>query len=81
MTLTSNEQIHRMFFVQTSKPPPRMHQKLTEHEKLYKQNNQLSTKSRTLITGYVHNFVEFRASKPVVSIFLILRKSAVYLLP
>jgi hypothetical protein len=34
-----------MFFVQTCTLPPRMHQKLTKHEKFCKQNNQLSTKS------------------------------------
>jgi hypothetical protein len=34
-----------MFFVQTSTPPPRMHQKLTKHEKFDKQNNQLPTES------------------------------------
>jgi hypothetical protein len=34
-----------MFFVQTSTPPPRMHQKLTNHERFYKQNNQLPTKN------------------------------------
>ena len=45
MTLTPNEQIHRIMFVQTSTPIPRMHQKLTEHEGYYKQNNQLSTKT------------------------------------
>jgi hypothetical protein len=36
---------YRMFFVQTSTPPPRMHQKLTKHGKFCKQNNQLPTKS------------------------------------
>jgi hypothetical protein len=36
---------YRMFFVQTSTPPLRMHQKLTKHGRFYKQNNQLPTKS------------------------------------
>ena len=36
---------YRMFFVQTSTLPPRMHQKLTKHEKFCKQNNQLLTKN------------------------------------
>ena len=36
---------YRMFFVQTSTLPPRMHQKLTKHGKFCKQNNQLPTKS------------------------------------
>ena len=36
---------YRMFFVQTSSLPPRMHQKLTKHEIFFKQNNQLPTKS------------------------------------
>jgi hypothetical protein len=34
-----------MLFVQTSTPPPRMHQKLTKHERFCEQNNQLPTKS------------------------------------
>jgi hypothetical protein len=36
---------YRMFFVQTSTIPPRMHQKLSKHGKFCKQNNQLPTKS------------------------------------
>jgi hypothetical protein len=36
---------YRMFYVKTSTLPPRMHQKLTEHGKICKQNNQLPTKS------------------------------------
>jgi ribosomal protein S30 len=34
-----------MFYVKTSTLPPRMHQKLTKHGKICKQNNQLPTKS------------------------------------
>ena len=34
-----------MCFVQTSTPPPHMHQKLTKHKRFCKQNNQLPTKS------------------------------------
>ena len=36
---------YRMCFVQTSTPPPHMHQKLTKHKRFCKQNNQLPTKS------------------------------------
>jgi hypothetical protein len=36
---------YRMFYVQTSTLPPRMHQKLTKHGKFGQQNNQLPTKS------------------------------------
>ena len=36
---------YRMFHVQTSTLPLGMHQKLTKHERFYKQNNQLPTKS------------------------------------
>jgi hypothetical protein len=36
---------YRMFFVQTSTLPPRMHQKLTKRGRFCKQNNQLPTKS------------------------------------
>ena len=36
---------YRMFFVQTSTLPPRMHQELTKHGRFYNQNNQLPTKS------------------------------------
>jgi hypothetical protein len=36
---------YRMFFVQTSTLPPRMHQKLTKHGRFCKQNNQIPTKS------------------------------------
>jgi hypothetical protein len=36
---------YRMFFVQTSTLPPRMHQKLTKPGRFCKQNNQLPTKS------------------------------------
>jgi hypothetical protein len=36
---------YRMFFVQTSTLPPRMHHKLTKHGRFCKQNNQLPTKS------------------------------------
>jgi hypothetical protein len=35
---------YRMFFVQTSILPPRMHHKLTKHGRFCKQNNQLPTK-------------------------------------
>jgi hypothetical protein len=36
---------YRMFFIQTSTLPPRMHQKLTKHGRICQQNNQLPTKS------------------------------------
>jgi hypothetical protein len=36
---------YRMFYVQTSTLPPRMHQKLTKHGRFCKQNNQLPTKT------------------------------------
>ena len=36
---------YRMFYVQTSTLPPRMHQNLTKHGRFCKQNNQLLTKS------------------------------------
>jgi hypothetical protein len=36
---------YRMFFVQTSTLPPRMHHKLTKHGRFCKQNNQLPTKT------------------------------------
>jgi hypothetical protein len=36
---------YRMFYVQTSTLPPRMHHKLTKHGRFCKQNNQLPTKT------------------------------------
>jgi hypothetical protein len=36
---------YRMFYLQTSTLPPRMHHKLTKHGRLCKQNNQLPTKT------------------------------------
>jgi hypothetical protein len=36
---------YKMFFVQTSTLPPRMHHKLTKHGRFCKQNNQLPTKT------------------------------------
>jgi hypothetical protein len=36
---------YRMFYIQTSTSPPRMHHKLTKHGKFCKQNNQLPTKT------------------------------------
>ena len=36
---------YRMFFVQTYALHPSMHQKLTEHESCFMQNNQLPTNS------------------------------------
>ena len=45
MSLTFNEPIYRVSFVQTSTQLPKMHQKLTKHGRGCKQNNQLPTKS------------------------------------
>jgi hypothetical protein len=36
---------YRMFYVQASTLPPRMHQKLTKHGRFCNQNNQLPTES------------------------------------
>jgi hypothetical protein len=36
---------YRMFYLQTSTLPPRMHHKLTKHGRFCKQNNQLPTKT------------------------------------
>jgi hypothetical protein len=36
---------YRTFFIQTSTLPARIHQKLTKHGKVCKQNNKLPTKS------------------------------------
>ena len=59
-----------MFYVQTSTLPPRMHQKLTKHERFCKQNNQLPTKTHVelkdnsidekminCITNYIGSYV------------------------
>jgi hypothetical protein len=43
---------YRMFFVQTSTLPPRMHPKLTKHGKFCKQNNQLPIKSHDEVKNY-----------------------------
>ena len=48
---------NKMFFVHTSRLPPRMHQKLTKHGRFYKQKNQLPTKSHVELKD---NSIEFK---------------------
>ena len=49
---------YRMFYLQTSTLPPRMHHKLTKHERFCKQNNQLPTKSNVELkdNSNIHTF-------------------------
>jgi hypothetical protein len=42
---------YRMFIVQTSTLPSRMHHKLTKHGRFCKQNNQLPTKTHVELKG------------------------------
>jgi hypothetical protein len=53
---------YRMFFVQTSTPLPRMHQKLTKHGKFCKQNNQLPTISHDELED--NSVIEGKYDKP-----------------
>ena len=55
---------YRMFFVQTSILPPRMHHKLTKHGGFCKQNNQLPTKTHVELKD---NSINFQSSKSVLT--------------
>ena len=50
MSLAFNEPIEK-FFVQTSTPTPRMHQKLTERGKFHMKKNQLLTNTPVELKG------------------------------
>jgi hypothetical protein len=52
---------YKMFYVQTSTLPLRMHQKLTKHEKFSKQNNQPPTKSHVELKDINSNTSLFNA--------------------
>jgi hypothetical protein len=50
---------YRMFYVQTSTLPPRMHHKLTKHGRFCKQNNQLPTKTHVELKDNSNNRLKF----------------------
>jgi hypothetical protein len=62
---------YRMFFVQTSTLPPRMHHKLTKHGRFFKQINQLPTKTHVELNDNSNTLFFFQV--PANFFFIVMR--------